>query len=143
MKCPNCQTNLSSSEYLSIPIETCSNCGGMWFEKSELDQVEDTIFDQDELKNSLLTHVKHSSKQCPVCENALNEFKYRWEELLLDYCPQDHGYWLDKGEIEKVLIYIQNFKDDLDRKLKAEEEWEEKLNYFRSPSLTNLLKSLF
>src|SRR5438132_6507217 len=38
---------------------------------------------------------------CPACRELLITCEIRGLEL--DYCPKDHGYWFDAGEIEALI----------------------------------------
>lgn len=143
MKCPNCQQNLELQNYKGIEVNQCSNCSGMWFDYKEVDQLEDTSFDQDDLKNTLVTKVKPSDKECPVCSKKMNKFNYRWEELELETCPDKHGFWLDKGEEEKVPQLIEEYEENLEEKNKTEMEWTNHLKRLQSPSLFNKLVEIF
>ncbi|MFY9269843.1 MAG: zf-TFIIB domain-containing protein [Candidatus Manganitrophaceae bacterium] len=37
MKCPKCGTNLQEVEHLGIKIDRCTGCGGIFFDKGELE----------------------------------------------------------------------------------------------------------
>ena len=49
------------------------------------------------------------------------------EELILEYCPNNHGWWLDKGEEQKVLELMQKEENDIERIKKAEDKWVKQL----------------
>lgn len=40
MKCPKCGADLTTSDFHHIKIERCSECGGLWFDKGELEMLE-------------------------------------------------------------------------------------------------------
>lgn len=143
MKCPKCNQPLSKIDYHGIEVDHCSNCGGTWFDTREIDQLEDTVFDQDDSKNTMVTNVKASDLLCPKCQTPMKRFNYRWEDLELEMCPKNHGFWLDRGEEKKVLEHIESFANDLDRKAKAEDEWSKELNKLQSPTFLDRVKDLF
>jgi Zn-finger nucleic acid-binding protein len=142
MKCPNCSHELTTENYKGIEVNKCNNCGGMWFDSQEVDQLEDTVFNQDDLKNTMITNVKDSERTCPECGKKLKTFNYRWEDLLLDYCPTGDGYWLDKGEEERVTQIIAQREKDMERKYDAEKDWTGHLHALQSPTLINKIKDL-
>ncbi|OGK62605.1 hypothetical protein A2334_03470 [Candidatus Roizmanbacteria bacterium RIFOXYB2_FULL_38_10] len=142
MKCPTCLIELSKKEYNGIEVDECIKCGGMWFEAQEVDQLEDTVLNQDEFKNTMITHVRDSEKNCPKCEQRMKKFNYRWEDLELDYCAKSDGYWLDKGEEKRITEIITQQANDLDRKFRIEEQWSNNLKGLQSPSIISKIRNL-
>jgi Zn-finger nucleic acid-binding protein len=115
----------------------------MWLDFQEVDQLEDSVFDKDEFKNSLVTNIREGGKLCPKCQKKMNKFNYRWEELELETCPNKDGFWLDKGEEEKIPELMEKYEHDLERKLTVEDKWANHLKRLQSPSFFNNLKDLF
>ncbi|KKP87225.1 MAG: hypothetical protein UR89_C0004G0014 [Candidatus Roizmanbacteria bacterium GW2011_GWA2_35_8] len=142
MKCPNCDGKLELNKYQGIEVEQCQKCKGMWFESHEVDLLEDTVFDQDEFKGTMITNVKESEKNCPKCEQKMKRFNYRFEDLELDFCANGDGYWLDKNEENRIEEIISQEKEDLDRKFKVEEKWGNALKGLQSPTLISKIKSI-
>ena len=50
-------------------------------------------------------------------------FNYRAFNLELDFCPNEHGFWLDSGEEKRVLEIMKQRVKDLKRSTDAEVEW--------------------
>jgi Zn-finger nucleic acid-binding protein len=44
-------------------------------------------------------------KLCPTCHRDLDEVERMG--VLVDVCPRCQGVWLDRGELEKVSVYIR------------------------------------
>ncbi len=143
MKCPKCASELRTQTYHGIEVDQCVNCKGMWLDLEELDRLEDEAFDVDKLKGSLVYSSEKTGYQCPRCGSQLYQFEYRANSLKLDYCENQHGYWLDAGEGERVLQLMRDREKDVQRKFKAEEEWAGTLRRFRSKSLWTKLQDLF
>ncbi len=143
MKCPKCASELRTQTYHGIEVDQCVNCEGMWLDLEELDRLEDEAFDVDKLKGSLVYSSEKTGYQCPRCGSQLSQFEYRGNSLKLDYCENQHGYWLDAGEGERVLQLMRDREKDVQRKFKAEEEWAGTLRRFRSKSLWTKLQDLF
>lgn len=40
-KCPRCGIDLTERELHGVKIDQCSECGGMWLDKGELEMIED------------------------------------------------------------------------------------------------------
>jgi Zn-finger nucleic acid-binding protein len=65
---------------------------------------------------------------CPQCGAGLDEFQYRLYDLNLDTCAENnHGFWLDAGEDERVMALMRQRAADIRRKLDAEASWKQTL----------------
>ena len=114
MNCPKCATMLTRKYYKGmIDVDYCPNCRGMWLDFDELDQLEDVAFDEDEYKGSLVHSECDVDCKCPVCGGHMHEF----------LCPENHGFWLDAGEDERVIEIMRSHRDRINRKKDAETEW--------------------
>jgi Zn-finger nucleic acid-binding protein len=52
---------------------------------------------------------------CPICGGVMEAFNYGGDSgVLLDRCGICKGIWLDGGELEKVLMYVEASDEDLD-----------------------------
>ena len=143
MNCPRCNCELAVENYQGIEVDRCPNCGGMWLDYGELDQLEDTVLDKDKLKGSLMFRSFQSELACPKCSGRMQRFYYRANKLELDFCEEGHGWWLDADEERRVLELMEQRIKDLDRKAKAEAEWGNFLAKLRSPSTFGKVKRLF
>lgn len=125
MNCPKCNTELAKKYYKGmIEVDSCPNCRGMWLDFNELDKLEDTAFDDDSRKGSLVHRQSKTEFPCPNCGANMDEFQYRLYDLRLDYCAEnDHGFWLDAGEDERVIAAMQRRSAEINRKLNAESDW--------------------
>lgn len=48
--------------------------------------------------------------KCPNCnETLLMSERYQVE---IDYCPKCRGIWLDKGELDKIISYVDNSQNE-------------------------------
>jgi Zn-finger nucleic acid-binding protein len=143
MKCPRCKAELVVEDYQGIEVDRCPNNEGMWLDHGELDQLEDTVFDEDKLKGSLMLRSFEGKLECPKCGKSMQRFYYRAYNLELDFCEDGHGWWLDAGEERRVLELMEQRIKDLDRKTKAEAEWGDFLARLKSPSTFDKVKRLF
>ena len=39
MKCPRCNGSLKENQFEEVTIDTCENCGGVWLDSGELEQL--------------------------------------------------------------------------------------------------------
>ncbi len=129
MNCPKCNSELNKKYYKGMfEVESCPNCRGMWLDFNELDKLEDVIFDEDAHKGSLIHFQTRTEFPCPHCGAKLDEFQYRLYDLRLDTCTENnHGFWLDAGEDERVMEIMQKRAGDVERKVNAEAEWKQTL----------------
>ncbi len=125
MNCPKCKSELTKKFYKGMfEVETCPNCHGMWLDFHELDKLEDVVFAEDGRKGSLVHFQTRTEFLCPYCSAKLDEFQYRLYDLKLDTCTaNDHGFWLDAGEDERVMEAMRKRAGDVQRKVSAEAEW--------------------
>ena len=105
----------------------------MWLDVEELDQLENIEYAKGP-KGTLMLSSQLTQHPCPHCGAGLRQFQYRMYSLMLDYCENQHGFWLDAGEDERVLQLMRKRALDMQRKFTAEEEWDRLLHWFRSKS---------
>ena len=143
MNCPRCNGELRVEDYKGVEVDRCPQCQGMWLDYGELDQLEDTVLDRDEIKGTMKYSRFQGKLLCPKCGEAMQRFNYRAYNLELDFCEQGHGTWLDAGEEKRVLELMGQRIKDLRRKVKAEAEWGTFLMKLGSPSFFDKVKGLF
>jgi len=143
MKCPDCNADLVQKKRDGVEMEFCPSCQGMWLTRQELAQLEDEVFDfGDNEKGSLMLGSSPSTRKCPQCNNAMRTFEYRFYDLELDFCPDQHGYWLDADEDKRVLELMKKEEKNLGRTVLAEDRFAAHLQYLRSSSFMDRLRDL-
>lgn len=144
MKCPKCNSDLVPSVRHKLDVQVCQTCKGMWLEHDELASLEDEVFDfGDRWKGTLAFGSTATTAKCPECAALLQRFRYRFYDLEMDLCPNQHGYWLDDDEDTRILELMQREEQDLQRKLLAEDKWSATLKHMRSQSFFNKLRDFF
>ncbi len=144
MKCPRCKLDLTTTERYKLKVNQCPSCHGMWFEQAELGELEDEVFDfGDRWKGSLFIDSTVTADQCPECSAQLQKFQYRFYDLQMEVCPNQHGYWLEADEDTRVLELMKREEADLRRKLLAEDKWAATLRHMRSGSFFSRLRDKF
>ncbi len=78
-----------------------------------------------------------------MCGAFLKRFKYRLYDLEMEFCENNHGYWLEEDEDTRVLQLMKQEEADETRKLLAEDQWTRTLNHMRSGSFLSKVKNLF
>ncbi len=132
MNCPKDHAVLVSAHVRGIDVDKCPTCGGLWLDAQELDELEDTVYAEDDLKGSLFISEDATAFPCPRCGATLNQFEYRFYNLMLERCPNGDGFWLDAGEDQKVLEASAQRAASMQRKSSAEAEWRKFINRWRS-----------
>lgn len=132
MNCPKDHAVLVTTNVRGIQVDKCPTCAGLWLDAQELDELEDTVFAEDDLKGSLFVSEDPTGFPCPHCGADLNQFDYRFYDLMLERCPNGHGFWLDAGEDQKVLDLSAKRAASMQRKSSAEGEWRKFMTRWRS-----------
>ena len=106
MICPVCENPLVVLELDQVEIDHCLNCGGIWLDAGELELLLETEEDRSRFLNLLID--KESTKEkrypCPICSKKMKKvFVGEERKILIDKCKNNHGFWLDKGELESVI----------------------------------------
>ena len=120
--CPVCKKKMVEKEYEGVPIDICSACGGVWLDKDELYQIiekREVKFSEEEKKDVEPEAPMQGSRidmipelNCPLCGAVMRRFTYAGTSgVVIDRCPKGDGVWLDKGELEKIQIYIEKSED--------------------------------
>ncbi len=103
MRCPNCRDVdlVSRLATNGVMVDYCYKCGGVWLDKGEIYYF---TKDPDNLYRKLVEATKHprpSSRLNPHTHTPLVELTLPGG-LVIDYCPDTEGIWLDKGELERL-----------------------------------------
>ena len=105
-----------------------------------MDELEDKAFyDDDNLKGRMIFGVTPSIRSCPKCGNKIKKFNYRFYDLELETCDQNHGFWLDKGEEQRILELMKEEEINLHNKVEAEDQWVGVLRRLRTPGFVDKL----
>ena len=123
MNCPKDSTQLVLEKLQDLEIDRCPQCKGMWLDYQELDAIEDQVMTDDHAKGTMQWNPQQSNLTCPICGKKMTTFDYRLERLMIEVCPQGHGFWLDHGEEERVVKAMADRLAGQERKAKAESEW--------------------
>jgi Zn-finger nucleic acid-binding protein len=89
-----------------VEIDICSQCGGRFLDKGELDELATGM--AGEIEYCSIDADPHDDtfpvRACPKCTDQemrkINLLKL--SELIFDYCPRCEGFFLDKGELSRM-----------------------------------------
>ena len=126
MKCPACDIEMQEVVVEDITVDVCKQgCGGMWFDRFELQKVDEPHESAGEglLQVETDSKVKVDPSQrrsCPKCDNItmMRHFFSVKKEVEVDECPNCAGFWLDAGELGSIR---NQFDSETDRKKAAED----------------------
>ena len=124
MNCPRDGAELRIESNRRIEIDLCPTCEGHWLDFHERAELEDKVFGKDKRKGTVEYSRRPSDLKCPKCDETLTAFFYRAGRIELDSCPNDHGFWLDKGEDKEVLDFMKDRDKAVTRSATAEANWQ-------------------
>jgi Zn-finger nucleic acid-binding protein len=97
--CPECHKKFSIIELMNIEVDCCVRCHSFWFDSGEL--MEFHGLESDAPSSNLKSRA--SKYKCPVCSEKMREVVFQApHNLLLDQCD-DHGVYLENGELNRVV----------------------------------------
>lgn len=110
MKCPVCDNPMEEVIVEDIAIDVCKQgCGGLWFDRFELQKVDEPHESAGEKLLQIETDRKattdHSeTRMCPKCKDIgmMRHFFSIKREVEVDECPNCGGFWLDYGELGRI-----------------------------------------
>lgn len=125
MTCPRCTTPLVLKTikelHRTIEVDVCNNCGGTWLDEGEISPLESvTEFVIWERRRVPQANAQMERLACPKCTDNrwLQKVEHpRDAKVIMDFCDNCNGIWLDKGEIEA--IQQENFIKAIFRLLKG------------------------
>jgi len=103
MQCPRCNNHLVILEYNGVEVDHCYRCGGTWLDTGEIQLLfhnhTHLTFYTSELTDKISITIK-----CPYCKKVMPNIHFENEEkIVINKCPDEHGLWFDKGELEIIL----------------------------------------
>jgi len=90
-----------------VEVDVCPSCQGVWLDARELRKLDDNFFVDVETVEyeQVAATTEDAQLACPRCEGspALSKVKpAKLGDVVVDNCPSCNGFWLDKGELEKM-----------------------------------------
>jgi Zn-finger nucleic acid-binding protein len=108
MICPVCKDSMIVLELEQIEVDYCTGCEGVWLDAGELELLLETV----EERNRLIDLFKEAeiekekSYDCPICGKHMLKFEVGEQaKVVIDKCKKNHGLWFDKGELQKVVEF--------------------------------------
>jgi len=119
MKCLSCEGNLRDLHLDDAHLERCPGCGGIWLDHGELDHIVDAEDEDvrwmeiDLWREALEMGGSISPRKCPNGHGHLATLTYGKSKIEVDVCPICGGVWLDGGELEKIVAYLDEQAESL------------------------------
>jgi Zn-finger nucleic acid-binding protein len=111
-KCPACDAKLDLYSIFSMEFEGCPKCHGIWLVKDELRKLKNK-FGEGQLHwlNQEVDEIEQTAAiptncSCPKCDAKLLSVIFGNSSVVIDWCPKCHGMWLDRGEFDSVVGYL-------------------------------------
>jgi Zn-finger nucleic acid-binding protein len=115
MICPRCKHNLETVSYENIEVDRCLNCGGIWFDALEVEELKniegsEKIDDFNPLIKQKYNQATNQIK-CPKCQSKMQKMlDIDQYSIWYEQCTKCRGIWLDAGEFTQ---FKQNFKPSM------------------------------
>lgn len=117
LDCPKCVGKLEAVGNGQPKLDVCFICSGIWFDGGELEKVL-------KVKGGFFENFGHQAVvfsgavvaeyfdaqagRCPRCAGSM--VQRRFKGTTIDCCAQNHGIWLDDGELKNVVIHDLRIK---------------------------------
>ena len=145
------QVKIESHYGLPIFLDQCEECGGIWFDETELfsarygeaEKIE--VFDSKGLWSP--TNIEKRVLKCPLDHSELFRFRDRYfpKGIILERCPTCNGIWLNRGEFtefQHARQELQRTKERSSEDKKLEGDIKRILSEHHSEGASNTLESL-
>ena len=112
MKCLSCEGNLRDLHLDAAHLERCPGCGGIWLDQGELDRLVDAEdedvrwMDLDLWREARQVRGSVSHRECLNGHGPLVALTYGDSDIKVDVCRTCGGVWLDAGELQKIVAYL-------------------------------------
>ncbi|MDO8609143.1 MAG: zf-TFIIB domain-containing protein [bacterium] len=145
MQCPNGDGELKPAHFKGVALFECHTCKGLWFTQEEMNKAKNNRDDNLRWLNFDLFEEKgkkyvnsQGSKNCPKNNVAMSSLVYQESGVRIDKCDKCHSIWLDDGEFQKIIEYLEKIvitenasvyaKDTLKKLLDVRSNHEDKIS---------------
>lgn len=102
-KCPQCRLHLRSLRHAGVEVDFCVECRGLWFDRRELERIVGVGSPFSLRENLSVAVSKVTRRRCPLGHGYMREQETDpGSGILIDWCPQCFGVWLDRGELTQM-----------------------------------------
>jgi Zn-finger nucleic acid-binding protein len=119
MECPKCHKPLETVAIGGVRVQSCAHCGGTWYDKDQLRVLKDKEskgdycwIDFDLWKDIGKFRARRQQRySCPRDGLPMTTVHYGDTSIAADICCECRGIWLDKGEYEEIIRYLEKVVD--------------------------------
>lgn len=119
MQCPKCSVALRQTdlgEYGFVILDTCAKCKGAWFDQGELNRLDESVWTNMEEHTFHEVEGDHHAAVCPKCNVPLTPLSPAdAQDLIVDRCSSCNGFWLDGGELDRIIDIANRVDAELER----------------------------
>lgn len=133
LKCPRCREDMQALRLGGTTARECALCGGLWLDPESLQKLANAREENAGVVSALAARVPLNAASpdvvryipCPCCDKLMNRSNFaRSSGVILDVC-KSHGVWLDRGELQRVLGFVDSGGLTVAREREREELIEE------------------
>ena len=115
LKCPRCREAMQALRLGPTVAHECAACGGLWIDPESLQQLSNAREERSMVVAVLAGRVPTLATApdvvryvpCPRCARLMNRKNFaQGSGVVLDVCAT-HGIWLDRGELERLLGFVE------------------------------------
>lgn len=120
MHCPACSQSMKHKQIGHTTIDECPQCGGIWFDPGELDEIKDRVdpdlrwIDFRLWREQADFTVQPDPLFCPRCpEVAMTAVNQKNADLIIRFCTRCGGTWLNAGDLAIIIDSLSKQADAL------------------------------
>jgi Zn-finger nucleic acid-binding protein len=112
MLCPECHKVMIIVESHRIELDYCTNCGGVWFDTTELELFLEAAglpgadFSPEALLRLPEVKEKNHPRKCPICHRKMRDVAIGEPVIIIDVCRRGQGIWFDGGEVQQLITQL-------------------------------------
>lgn len=115
LPCPRCNETMTALRLGSTSVRECGACGGLWLDPASLESLCNTHEAHAGIAGALAARTPTSTVApdqvryvpCPACTKLMNRVNFaKTSGVIMDVC-KPHGVWLDRGELERVIGFVE------------------------------------
>ena len=114
LPCPRCAETMTGLTLGDVDVRECGACGGLWLDPATLQRLCDSREQHAAITGMLAARGPTAGVPvdtvryvpCPSCHKLMNRVNFaRSSGVIMDVC-KPHGVWLDRGELERVVGFV-------------------------------------
>lgn len=113
VRCPGCRSAMTSITLGDTPLLECGSCDGLWLDAATFERICSDKASQAAVMHPRATappraSLRVSYRPCLRCGTMMNRVNFgKLSGTVIDVC-RDHGTFLDAGELQRIVQFIQN-----------------------------------